>query len=146
MKKIILLFGFDDLQSAQQAYALQEFTRAQDVTVRRVQQEDYRRTMLSLVQDAAAENGAAGSGSPSDAGRHGRTPSAAASQNKKRKLPARMLLFAAFTDQELYSVLDLCPACGITKNDLKAAMTPANSRWDAFRLCDNILEEHRKLQ
>lgn len=161
MKKIILLFGFDDMQGAQQAFALQELTRKRDVIVRTVRQEDYHRTILSLVQDAAAADGQNTGMSPASglskatppAGGQGKATPTASGQGKAastadqgRKLPARMLLFAAFTDQELYSVLDLCPACGITRDDLKAAMTPANSRWDAFRLCENIQEEHRRLR
>ena len=171
MKKIILLFGFDDMQGAQQAFALQELTRKRDVIVRTVRKEDYHRTILSLVQDAAAADGqntgmspasglskatppAGGQGkaTPTASGQGKATPTAsgqgkaASTADQGRKLPARMLLFAAFTDQELYSVLDLCPACGITRDDLKAAMTPANSRWDAFRLCENIQEEHRRLR
>ena len=151
MKKIILVFGFDDMQGAQQAFALQELTRKRDVIVRTVRKEDYHRTILSLVQDAAAADGQNTGMSPAS-GLSKATPTtsgqgkAASTADQGRRLPARMLLFAAFTDQELYSVLDLCPACGITRDDLKAAMTPANSRWDAFRLCENIQEEHRRLR
>ena len=141
MKKIIVLFGCDDLQGLNQAYALQDRTKAMDVTVCRVRPEDCRRTMLSLVQDAAAKSGSPETKAPLQAGRQSKGLPSSSSGVR----PARMLLFAAFSDRELYSVLDLCPACGITRDDLKAAMTPANSRWDAFRLCENILEEHRKL-
>lgn len=138
MEKIILLFGFDDLQGAGQAFALQTLTKAMDVTVRCVDRSSLHRTMLSLVQEAAGEKDAAGPGTA-------RQTASGGGQASHEALPARMLLFAAFSDQELYRVLDLCPACGITRDDLKASLTPANSRWDAYRLCANIQEEHRRL-
>ena len=130
MRKVILLFGFDDLQGGQQAFALQELTKAMDVLVCRARKESYRQPVLSILQQAV-------SGHPEKPTESG---------NPVKALPAKMIVFAAFSDEELYHVLDLCPACGITRDVLKAALTPANSRWNAFRLCENIMEEHRKIR
>lgn len=128
MQKIILMFGFDDLAGAQQVFALRQLTAAMEITVYPVGKEAYRRTLLSIVQSAAAGE------------KTGSTEPAAA-----EALPARMLVFAGFSDPELFRTLDLCPACGITRADLKAALTPANSRWNPRQLCENVLEEHRRL-
>ena len=132
MKKIILLFGFDDLPGTQQAFALGQLTSAMDVTVSRVGRESFHRTLISLLQAAAGgENNPDAKKEPVS--------------SQPEPLPARMLLFAGFSDTELYQTLDLCTSCGIPRDDLKAALTPANSRWNARKLCENILEEHRQI-
>ena len=131
MHKVILLFGFDDLPGMQQAFALQELTSRMGVLVRRVGKASYSQTMLSILRQAAA-------GTEEEEARTG--------GKNERPLPAKMMVFAAFSDAELYQALDLCPPCGITKEVLKASLTPANSRWNAFRLCENIMEEHRRIR
>ena len=61
-------------------------------------------------------------------------------------LPARMLVFCNFPGEELDQLLQVCPGCGITKNDLKAVLTPVNRSFNGEVLFKMLMEEHRQFQ
>ncbi len=53
-----------------------------------------------------------------------------------------LLLFQGFGDKELDQFLDAYRAAGISKVNLKAAVTPWNIRWTIYELAEHLKEEH----
>ena len=124
MKKV-LLFGFQDFVGITQAASLAEKLGEIGAEVRTVGPEEYKESIGELCFGGK---------------RVAKVPGKQAAV-----LPARMLVFCGLTSEELERALPLCRACGITRDDLKAVLTPDNAGWSGERLIKELLEEHEAM-
>ena len=126
MKKTVLLYGFQDFKGTMQANALNLFLKPLGAEAAVVAIEDYGRPLQSLLEDNKPEG-------------HKE------SSLREEALPVRMLVFCNFPEEELDQVLQVCPGCGITRDDLKAVLTETNRAFPGTVLCRMLMEEHRQL-
>ena len=122
MKKV-LLFGFQDFVGIMQAASLAEKFREIGAEVRTVGSEEYNERIGELCF-GERKTGKDLRGKAEDL------------------LPARMLVFCGLTSEELEKALALCRACGITRDDLKAVLTPDNAMWTGKQLLKELMAEH----
>ena len=126
MKKV-LLFGFQDFVGITQAASLAEKLGEIGAEVRTVGPEEYNERIGELC--------------------YGERRAAKVSGNHAASLPARMLVFCGVTSsEELEKALAICRACGITRDDLKAVLTPDNAMWTGEQLMKELMEEHAAMK
>ena len=122
MKKV-LLFGFQDFVGITQAASLAEKLGGIGAEVRTVGPEEYNERIGELC--------------------YGEKKAAKVSVGQVASLPSRMLVFCGVTSsEELEKALAICRACGITRDDLKAVLTPDNAMWTGEQLVKELMEEH----
>ena len=123
MKKV-LLYGFQDFKGIMQAASLAEKLREIGAGVRTVGPEEYKDKIGELCfGERKADKSLCG--------------------REAASLPARMLVFCRVTgSEELETALALCRECGITRDDLKAVLTPDNIGWTGEQLIKELMEEH----
>ena len=143
-KRKILLFGFSDVAGMAQGKALQ--TRLEDYRIQVcIVEKAFWPLPLGMVMLSAGdeipletrermEQLAASSGNEKSAGRPVTV-----------EMASRMLVFGGITAEELEVLLPVCRECGITRNDLKAMLTPHNASWTALRLNQELMEEHARM-
>lgn len=125
MKKV-LLFGFQDFVGITQAASLAEKLGEIGAEVRTVGPEEYKERIGELC--------------------YGEKRAVKVSESQAAALPARMLVFCGLTSEELEKALPLCRACGITRDDLKAVLTPDNVMWTGEQLMKELMEEHAAMK
>lgn len=133
-EKKILLFGFQKEPGQSQAAELRRRLRPDGIRIVQVDPADYLKPIGTLAGVMAP-----GAGNPAIAGLLQKRYSGTA------PLPVRLVVIMGVTDQELDGLLRIFPECGITKEDLKAVLTPMNASWNAIGLCRELLKEHRQL-
>ena len=138
MDKFILLFGFDDVKGQEQASALASKAKILDIGIKTVGPDQYDAPLFSLADEVPD---AAFSSRREDV--HG-----AGSRRRGRAgaLPCRMLVLSGIEDADLDFLLPMIGSCGITRNDLKAMLTPTNAIWTPRRLCTELAGEHAAMR
>lgn len=133
-EKKILLFGFQKEPGQSQAIELRRRLRPYGIGAVQVDPSDYLKPIGILAGVAAPvpENPAI-------------TGILQNRRNQMAELPVRLVVIAGVADQELDELLRIFPECGITKEDLKAVLTPTNASWNAIGLCRELLKEHHQL-
>jgi hypothetical protein len=129
--KKILLYGFSEGNGNMQAENLAFKVRKMGVEVVPVAKRDYLRTL----GEAAGIPGTKMLG----------VPSVLRGEYQGPDLPVRMIVMAGVTSREMDELLAIFPTCGITKNDLKAMLTPVNAQWNALGLSHELMDEHRMM-
>lgn len=133
MKKQILMIGFADEKGRAQRKELRKklADRQLKIAVKPVPEADYGRTLGDL---AGLDSGAPGfhlsQSVPSDA---------------PEDLP-RLIVMCSLDEEERELMLSLFSDVGITHDDLKAILTPANSAWTVPELAQALQKEHAQLQ
>lgn len=135
MNRKILLFGFSGEEGLRSASSLRRKVRPMNIRVERIEPGDYLKPIGEL----------AGVGMPGiPALRH--FPGMPEGEYHGSELPVRVVVMSGLTDEQLDLLLKIYPECGITKEDLKAVLTPSNASWSAVGLCGELQKEHLKIR
>lgn len=133
-EKKILLFGFSDSRGRNEALNLRQKLQGKRIAVEVIERKMYLKPIGELAGIFAA-----GTGKNAFAG-------IPFGDYKGPELSARLLVFAEIGADELDRLLAVCAECGMTKDDLKAVLTPVNASWNAVGLCNELMKEHRQMK
>lgn len=129
MKKI-LLFGFQPFTDERILYHLKEALEDADTKILQIKKEDYLRPLGEVAEMLPKHL----------------IPGQTVQKYTGEEMPVKIILFAGFSREELEAALQLCKACGIGREDLKAVLTPYNLTWDAVTLCEELRKEHQQMK
>lgn len=135
MKKKILMIGFTDEKGRVQRKELRRklADRQPKIAVKPVPEADYGRPLGDLAGLGSIGSQSGTSFTP--------TPSPSAAQTN---LP-RLIVMCGLDEEEREQMLSLFTDVGITRDDLKAILTPTNSSWTVFELAQALQKEHMQL-
>lgn len=148
MKKQILMIGFSDARGREQRRKLKKelADRQIRIAVKPVPEADFGRTLgdlAGLKADSAGRPLLSG-GLPSlpapSAAPAGQSPAEGSAA-----VSVRLLVMCGLDGTEQDLMLSLFSDTGITRDDLKAVLTPANSQWTVRELADALQKEHIQL-
>lgn len=139
MKKLILMIGFSDERGrAQRRELKRELTDRQlKIAVKPVPEADYDRTLGDL---AGLEP------DPSQAEVSLRLPESATVRSAGTDSFPRLLIMCGLDEQERELTLSLFSGIGISREDLKAILTPVNSAWTVYHLAAELRKEHAAMK
>lgn len=141
MKKQILMIGFAGEKGRRQRRELKRelADRQLKIAVRPVPEADYGRTLGDLAGlDSEAPQAGTSFHLPESA-------STAFRSADTDSLP-RLLIMCGLDDEERELMLSLFSKVGISREDLKAILTPVNSAWTVCQLAAELRKEHAAMK
>ena len=135
--KYILLYKFDDFAGQMSGQALKNAVSGMNTGIFYIGKESYQKTLLEILSGIQEK--------PSVGGNADNKQDVSGEGLTDEELPVRMLVFVGFPQDELEETLEAAKRCGITRDDLKAVLTPYNINYSGYSLCRMLVEEHEQM-
>ena len=139
--KELLLAGFNDFAGAGIAANISNSMQAHGIIVKNIDKQSYNMPVGSFLSDDAfiTKNGIAGKISEL-------TETAKKSGPYTGPEISRKIIIMCDIDRNsIDELLHTLTSCGVTKDDLKAVLTPINSCFTILHIADELLREHEAL-